>query len=231
MYISGMIISNIPTAEALTATKFGAGVTFNNIAKANEAIAALGKKAFEKQVALGGKLIQVKTWWKMTGKAEWKEADYTTNWDEAVTALTGLSRGWFNKLCRAFEAAEAQPDLFAEYMAAEASAEQALNVERWLAYVKDDAETGDAEVREVREAKEATGKYLGQLQVSGACPAVRLTPDGQIETEASEDDIKVALEVFRGALLKAGMKKAAAAIKPLKDEALVEEVAGWLAAV
>lgn len=215
-----MVISHTPNAADLAALniKFGNKVTFKSIATAKGKIQGLGNEAFTRSIALGGNYVQVKAWWKAEGKALFKEEGFTTNWDEAVRSLTsGTSRAWFNKLVQAFNAAEESPEVLAAYQAAEEEKGQAWNIERFLAYVKDDANSAEGEEVEVQDVREVNGgskgKYLGQFRLTGCCPDIRVNASMEVETDAEDGDAQVMLGVLKTLLADAGFKGAAAMIK------------------
>lgn len=231
-----------PTTAAfdITAIRFGNGVTFNSIAKSTAKILGLGNEAFTRSLKLGADYQQVSDWWKAEGKAAFEEAGETTNWEEACVLLTGKSRGWFNKLKRA---AAVDASVLDAYKAAEEAKGQEWNIERFLAYAKDDANSAEgeqAEVGDVREvnggSEKSKGKMLGQMRLSGCSKDVYINSSMELETEASDEDIQVMLAVFADRLRNAGFKGAAAMIKvstkvdeatgtSIKDEA-VQYIAG-----
>ena len=208
-----------PTTAAfdITAIRFGNGVTFNSLKKAAAKIQGLGNEAFTRSLKLGADYQQVSDWWKAEGKTAFAEADLSTNWDEAVVVLTGKSRGWFNKLKRAAVAAADAPSVLEAYQAAEAKKDQSWNIERFLTYVKDDANSAEGEeveagdVREVDSTK--AGKMLGQMRLSGCSTDVFINASMELETKAEDRDIQVMLAVFKDRLANAGFKGAAAMIK------------------
>jgi hypothetical protein len=228
-----MVISHTPNAADLLALniKFANKVTFKSIASDKAKIQGLGNEAFTRSLALGGKYIAVKEWWKAEGKALFAEKEFTTNWDEAVRSLTsGTSRAWFNKLIQAHQAAEASPEVLAAYQAAEEEKDQEWNVERFIAYAKDDANSApgeEVEVGDVREvnggSEKSKGNMLGQMRMTGCSDDVYLNKSMEVETKAEDRDIMVMLAVWKDRLAAAGMKGAASMIKvPTK----VDEVTG-----
>lgn len=224
-----MVISHTPTAADLAALniKFANKVTFKSIATAKGKIQGLGNEAFTRSIALGGNYVQVKAWWKADGKKVFADAGYTTNWDEAVRSLTsGTSRAWFNKLVQAFNAAEESPEVLAAYQAAEEEKGQAWNIERFLAYVKDDANSAEGEEVEVQDVREVNGgsKKKGQFRLDGCCPqSVYVNESMEIDTKAEDGEIMVMLGVMKELLSNGGFKGAAAMIKvPTK----VDDVTG-----
>lgn len=228
--------TNTPQADAPTATnyKFGAGFTTNAIKRAVAKIGDLKDEAFDRSLALGADLPKVKVAWNDGLKEQFKSDDSLPNgWDKAVPHLTdGMSRSWMNKLISAAKSAEATPDVVEAYKSAERAKKQDLSVERFIDYCKACADSADGEEVEAGDTRSSTSaKYVGQFQVTGACPqAVRITEGRLIETEAEEEDIIVGLAILREALLASGMKKAAAAIRPIKDEELQAHVVSWMTA-
>ncbi len=226
--------TNTPQADAPTATnyKFGAGFTTNSITRAVKKIGDLKDEAFDRSLALGVDLPKVKAAWNDGLKEQFKaDEDLPNGWDKAVPHLTnGMSRSWMNKLIQAAKSAAATPDVVDAYKLAEKDKGQDLSVERFNDYCKACADSADGEQVEAGDTRSSTsGKFVGQFQVSGACPqAVRINPARRIETEAEEEDIIVGLAILREALLASGMKKAAAAIRPVKDEELQAHVVSWM---
>lgn len=227
------------TAEFdITAISFGNKVTFGSIKRDTAKIQGLGNEKFTRSIKLGNAYQQVTLWWnkgkdgEAPGKKQFADAGHPTNWDEAVVLLTGKSRGWFNKLVRAAKAAEASPEVLAAYQAAEAEKNQSWNIERFNAYVNDDAASAPGEEVEVGDVREVDstkgGKMLGQMRLSGCSKDVWLNKSMEIETaEGVEDrDIMVMLAVWKDRLAAAGFKGAAGMIKvPTKvDETTGESV-------
>ena len=231
-YTCAMQNTHTPQADAPTATnyKFGEGFTTNTITTAVVKIGKLKSEAFDRSLALGEKLPKVSEAWKETLKEQFKaDPDLPNGWDKAVPHLTnGMSRSWMNKLIQA--AKSATPELVEAYKLAEQEKKQDPSVERFIDYCKACADSADGEKVEAGDTRSSTsGKYVGQFQVSGACPqAVRITLGRVIETAAEEEDIIVGLAILREALLASGMTKAAAAIRPVKDEELMAHVTSWM---
>ena len=219
------------TAEFdITAISFGNKVTFGSIQRDTAKLTALGNERFTRSIKLGNAYQQVTLWWKETGKSVFEANGHPTNWDEAVVILTGKSRGWFNKLVRAAKAADASPEVLAAYQAAEAEKNQSWNIERFLTYVNDDANSAEGEEVEVGDVREVDstkgGKMLGQMRLSGCSKDVYINASVEVETEAEDRDIMVMLAVFKDRLAAAGFKGAAGMIKvPTKvDETTGESI-------
>ena len=214
--------ANTPTAQFVEGIKFGEGVTPTTLSKSIQKLNKLGNEAFDQNLYIGFKLIVVKDWWKSEGKEEFEEEGLSTNWQEAVPHLTGLSKSAFNKKVKAYTDSVESPELLEEYRALEAEANRECNMDRWAEFVR------DGSLSEPEEA-EAKAKYKGQFQVSGITSAVRITDGGQIETEADEESIICGLAILRSALISAGMDKAAEAIvlplSELDNGETAEEVA------
>ena len=214
----------------ITAISFGNKVTFGSIQRDTAKIQGLGNEKFTRSIKLGNAYQQVTLWWKETGKSLFADNGETTNWDEAVVILTGKSRGWFNKLVRAAKAADASPEVLAAYQAAEAEKNQSWNIERFLTYVNDDANSAEGEEVEVGDVREVDstkgGKMLGQMRLSGCSKDVYINASVEVETEAEDRDIMVMLAVFKDRLAAAGFKGAAGMIKvPTKvDETTGESI-------
>ncbi len=206
------------TAEFdITAISFGNRVTFRSIEQSTAKLTKLGNERFTRSLKLGADYQQVTLWWKEEGKALFADNGETTNWDEAVVILTGKSRGWFNKLVRAAKAADASPEVLAAYQSAEEGKNQSWNIERFLTYVNDDANSAEGEEVEVDDVREVNGgskgKYLGQFRLTGCCPDIRVNGSMEVETEAEDHDAKVMLAVLKELLAKSNMPGAAAMIK------------------
>jgi hypothetical protein len=201
----------------ITAISFGNRVTYGSIKRDTAKLLGLGNEKFTKSLELGEKYQQVILWWKETGKSVFEANGHTTNWDDAVVLLTGKSRGWFNKLVRAAKAAEASPEVLAAYQAAEAEKNQSWNLERFNAYVNDDATAApgeEAEVGDVREVDSTKGgKMLGQMRMTGCSDDVYLNKSMEVETKAEDRDVMVMLAVWKDRLAAAGLKGAASMIK------------------
>jgi len=213
--------ANTPTAQFVEGIKFGEGVTTKTLSKSIDKLTDLGNKAFDQNLYIGFKLIVVKDWWSAEGKDTFEEQGYSTNWQEAVPHLTGLSKSAFNKKVKAYNDSQEHPELLKQYRSLEAEANRECNMERWAQFVKD----GSFNEPEEGEAKP---KYRGQFQVTGVTAAVRITEGGQIDTTADEDDIICALAVMKRALIDAGMERAAEAIvlpEQLENGETAEEVA------
>ncbi len=213
--------ANTPTAQFVEGIKFGEGVTTNTLSKSIDKLTKLGNQAFDQNLYIGFKLIVVSDWWKAEGKESFEEQGYSTNWQEAVPHLTGLSKSAFNKKVKAYKDSQEFPELLEQYRSLEAEANRECNMERWAQFVK------DGSFNEPEEA-EAKPKYKGQFQVTGVTAAVRITEGGQIDTTADEDDIICALAVMKRALIDAGMERAAEAIvlpEQLENGETAEEVA------
>ena len=214
--------ANTPTAQFVEGIKFGEGVTPNTLSKSIQKLTKLGNEAFDQNLYIGFKLIVVKDWWKSEGKEEFEDEGLSTNWQEAVPHLTGLSKSAFNKKVKAYTDSVENPELLEEYRALEAESNRECNMDRWAEFVR------DGSLSEPEEA-ETKAKYKGQFQVSGITSAVRITDGGQIETEADEESIICGLAILRSALISAGMDKAAEAIvlplSELDNGETAEEVA------
>jgi len=214
----------------ITAISFGNKVTFGSIQRDTAKLTALGNERFTRSIKLGNAYQQVTLWWKESGKTMFAEAGKSTNWDDAVVELTGKSRGWFNKLVRAAKAADASPEVLAAYQAAEEQKNQSWNIERFLSYVNDDANSVEGEEVEVQDVREVDstkgGKMLGQMRLSGCSKDVYINSSVEVETEAEDRDIQVMLAVFKDRLAAAGFKGAAGMIKvPTKvDETTGESI-------
>mgnify|MGYP006983831352 CR=1 FL=1 len=209
------------TAEFAGSVKFGNKVTKTTIGnKATQAKKA-GNTQFDHSLTLGSMMVQVDAWWNDGGKEEVLEAGFDADIKAQVKPLTGLSYPQYSKLRKAFVHSESHPELLAEYRAAEDAKERACNIERWNKYVKE-GKLDEAE------AKKEKPKYKGQFQVSGFTPAVRITLDGLIETEADEDAVIIGLAILKRSLIASGMERAAEAIilpEELANGETAEEVA------
>ena len=199
--------------------KFNNGVTSTTIAKAQAGIVKSAETLFAKSLALGAQFLQVRSAWK-DGTVE-AQLDEMPAWDDFVKEQFGKSRSQFNKLCKAAKDAEEQPALLEEYLGKE---EDEPNVERWAAYVKDDANTEEGEETEVRDVKT---KYCGQMQVGHL--VMRMTPDGKVTTDCDVDDIKFLFQAFREALSNTPELKAAAKAVVAPNAEAKEEVEGYFA--
>lgn len=215
--------ANTPTAQFVEGIKFGDGVTTKTLSKSIDKLTDLGNKAFDQNLYIGFKLIVVKDWWSAEGKDSFEEQGYSTNWQEAVPHLTGLSKSAYNKKVKAYNDSQEFPELLEQYRSLEAEANRECNMDRWADFVRDGSFSEPTE-----EEAEAKPKYKGQFQVTGVTAAVRITEGGQIDTTAEEDDIICALAVMKRALIEAGMERAAEAIvlpEELENGETAEEVA------
>lgn len=199
--------------------KFNNGVTSTTIAKAQAGIVKSAETLFAKSLALGAQFLQVRSAWK-DGTVE-AQLDEMPAWDDFVKEQFGKSRSQFNKLCKAAKDAEEQPALLEEYLGKE---EDEPNVERWAAYVKDDANSEEGEETEVRDV--AT-KYCGQMQVGHF--VMRMTPDGKVTTECDEDDIRFLFRAFAHAVANTPELKDAAKVVSAGNAEAKEEVEGYFA--
>ena len=198
--------------------KFNNGVTSNTIAKAQAGITKSAETLFAKSLALGAQFLQVRSAWK-DGTVE-AQLDEMPAWDDFVEEQFGKSRSQFNKLCKAAKDAEEQPALLEEYL----SKEKEPNVERWAAYVKDDANTEGGEETEVRDVKT---KYCGQMKVGHL--VMRMTPDGKVTTDCDEDDIRFLFRAFAHAVANTPELKGAAKVVSAGNAEAKEEVEGYFA--
>jgi len=227
-----MANSATPTAEFIADIKFGDKVTPATLSKSIDKLTKLGNQAFDQNLYIGFKLIVVKDWWTAEGKEQFDEQGLSTNWQEAVPHLTGLSKSAFNKKVKAYKDSVASPELLEEYRALEADANRECNMDRWAQYVKDGSFNEPTEEEGEGEDK---AKNLGQFQVTGVTAAVRITADGLIDTKADEDGIICGLAVLKASLMASGMTKAAEAIvlpEELANGETAEEVAaGFFASI
>lgn len=199
--------------------KFNNGVTSTTIAKAQAGIGKVQETLFAKSLALGEQLLQVRSAWK-DGTVEAQLEEMPT-WDDFIKEQFGKSRSQFNKLCKAASDATEHPDLLEEYLGKE---EDEPNIERWAAYIKDDAEAEDGEETEVRDV--AT-KYCGQIQVGHL--VMRMTPDGKVTTDCDVDDIKFLFRAFGHALSNTPELKEAAKVVVAGNADAKEEIEGYFA--
>ena len=199
--------ANTPTAQFIEGIKFGDKVTPATLSKSIDKLTDLGNKAFDQNLFIGFKLIVVKDWWKSEGKDLFEEQGLSTNWQEAVPHLTGLSKSAFNKKLKAYADSIEHPPKLEEYRALEATAGRECNMDRWADFVRDGSFSEPTE-----EEGETKAKNLGQFQVTGYTPAVRITADGLIETKADEDGIIIGLAILKRSLIASGMEAAAEAI-------------------
>jgi hypothetical protein len=227
-----MANSATPTEEFIEGIKFGDKVTPATLSKSIDKLTDLGNKAFDQNLFIGFKLIVVKDWWDSEGKDLFDEQGLSTNWQEAVPHLTGLSKSAFNKKVKAYKDSVASPELLDEYRALEADAKRECNMDRWADFVRDGSFNEPTEEEGEGEAK---AKNLGQFQVTGVTAAVRITADGLIDTKADEDGIICGLAVLKASLMASGMTKAAEAIvlpEELANGETAEEVAaGFFASI
>ena len=218
-----MANSATPTAQFVEGIKFGDGVTTTTLSKSIGKLTDLGNKAFDQNLYIGFKLIVVSDWWKAEGKDSFEEQGYSTNWQEAVPHLTGLSKSAYNKKVKAYNDSQEFPELLEQYRSLEAKAKRECNMDRWADFVRDGSFNEPTE-----EEAEAKPKYKGQFQVTGVTAAVRITEGGQIDTKCDEDGIICGLAVLKRALIDAGMERAAEAIvlpEELENGETAEEVA------
>ena len=209
------------TAEFAGSVKFGNKVTKTTIGNKAKQARTAGNTQFDHSLTLGSMMVQVSEWWSDGGKDEVLDAGFDADFKAQVKPLTGLSHSQFSKVKKAFVNSVELPEVFDEYQAAEEAEERACNIERWNKYVKE-GKLDEAE------AKEEKPKYKGQFQVSGFTPAVRITLDGLIETEADEDAVIIGLAVLKRSLIASGMERAAEAIilpEELANGETAEEVA------
>lgn len=199
--------------------KFGNGVTSNTIAKAMKGKSKAEETLFAKSLALGAQFLQVRSAWK-DGSLDEQLGEDKTTLEDFVQEQFGKSRSQFNKLCKAAKDAEEQPELLEEYL----SKEEEPNVERWAAYVKDDANSEEGEETEVRDVKT---RYCGQMQVGHL--VMRMTPDGKVTTDCDVDDIRFMFQAFREALSNTPELKAAAKVVVAPGADAKEEVEGYFA--
>jgi hypothetical protein len=200
--------------------KFGNGVTSTTIAKAQAGITKSAETLFAKSLALGEQFLQVRSAWK-DGSLDEQLGEEKPTWEDFIREQFGKSRSQFNKLCKAATDAKEAPELLEEYLSKE---EAEPNVERWAAYVKDDANTDEGEETEVRDVRT---KYCGQMQVGHL--VMRMTPDGKVTTDCDVADIKFLFQAFREALSNTPeLKDAAKAVVAPNAEAK-EEVEGYFA--
>ncbi len=221
-----MANSATPTAEFIAGIKFGDGVTTTTLSKSLTKLTKLGNEAFDQNLYIGFKLMVVKDWWTSEGKDSFEEQGLSTNWQEAVPHLTGLSKSAFNKKVKAYRDSVEHPELLEEYRALEANAGRECNMDRWAQYVKDGSFNEPTEEEGEGESK---AKNLGQFQVTGITAAVRITADGLIDTKSDEDGIVCGLAVLKASLIASGMERAAEAIvlpEELENGETAEEVAG-----
>lgn len=200
--------------------KFGNGVTSTTIAKAQAGIVKSAETLFAKSLALGAQFLQVRSAWK-DGSLDEQLGEDKPTWEDFIKEQFGKSRSQFNKLCKAARDAEEQPALLEEYLGKE---EDEPNVERWAAYVKDDANSEEGEETEVRDVKT---KYCGQMQVGHL--VMRMTPDGKVTTDCDVDDIKFLFQAFREALSNTPELKAAAKAVVAPSADAKEEIEGYFA--
>lgn len=200
--------------------KFGNGVTSNTIATAQAGIVKSAETLFAKSLALGEQFLQVRSAWK-DGTLDKQLGEDKPTWEDFIKEQFGKSRSQFNKLCKAATDAKDAPELLEEYLSKE---EAEPNVERWAAYVKDDANTEEGEETEVRDVRTT---YCGQMQVGHL--VIRMTPDGKVTTDCDVADIKFLFQSFRAALVNTPeLKDAAKAVVAPSAEAK-EEVDGYFA--
>ena len=110
-----MANSATPTAQFVEGIKFGDGVTTTTLSKSIGKLTDLGNKAFDQNLYIGFKLIVVSDWWKAEGKDSFEEQGYSTNWQEAVPHLTGLSKSAYNKKVKAYNDSQEFPELLDLY--------------------------------------------------------------------------------------------------------------------
>lgn len=199
--------ANTPTAQFIEGIKFSDKLTRTDLNKSIDKLTDLGNKAFDQNLFIGFKLAVVKDWWDSEGKDLFEEQGLSTNWQEAVPHLTGLSKSAFNKKRKAYADSIDHPELLEEYRALEATAGRECNMDRWADFVRDGSFNEPTE-----EEGETKAKNLGQFQVTGYTPAVRITADGLIETKADEDGIIIGLAILKRSLIASGMEAAAEAI-------------------
>ena len=200
--------------------KFGNGVTSTTIAKAQAGITKSAETLFAKSLALGEQFLQVRSAWK-DGSLDEQLGEDKPTWDDFVKEQFSKSRSQFNKLCKAANDAKEAPELLEEYLSKE---EAEPNVERWAAYVKDDANSEEGEETEVRDVKT---KYCGQMQVGHL--VMRITEDGKVTTDCDEDDIRFLFQAFRAALANTPELKGAAKAVVAPSAEAKEEVEGYFA--
>ena len=200
--------------------KFGNGVTSTTIAKAQAGITKSAETLFAKSLALGAQFLQVRSAWK-DGSLDEQLGEDKPTWEDFIKEQFGKSRSQFNKLCKAARDAEEAPALLEEYLGKE---EDEPNVERWAAYVKDDANTEEGEETEVRDVRT---KYCGQMQVGHL--VMRMTPDGKVTTDCDEDDIRFLFRAFAHAVANTPELKAAAKVVVAGNADAKEEVEGYFA--
>ena len=199
--------------------KFGNGVTSTTIAKAQAGIVKSAETLFAKSLALGAQFLQVRSAWK-DGSLDEQLGEDKPTWEDFIREEFDKSRSQFNKLCKAAKDAEEQPELLEEYL----SKEKEPNLERWAAYVKDDAIAEEGEETEVRDV--AT-KYCGQMQVGHL--VMRMTPDGKVTTDCDEDDIRFLFRAFAHAVANTPELKGAAKVVSTGNADAKEEVEGYFA--
>lgn len=200
--------------------RFNNGVTSNTIAKAQAGVAKSAETLFAKSLTLGVQFLQVRSAWK-DGTVADQLGDDKPSWEDFITEQFGKSRSQFNKLCKAARDAEEHPALLEEYLGKEGDEP---NVERWAAYVNDDATTEEGEETEVRDV--AT-KYCGQMQVGHL--VMRMTEDGKVTTDCDVADIRFLFQAFREALSNTPELKGAATVVVAPKPDAKEEVEGYFA--
>lgn len=190
--------------------KFIKSLNVNKIVKLSESAINADKSAFKKTFDMSVLVAEAIAWWNAFGKEEAKAEGITLNMDE-FAALYGFSKGYLYKLNRC---GNATSDQFESYMEAveqmRAEGKQpSIGIDSFLKFIK--SSEGGVEGDEGGEGEEEGGDItekpmmvftcrLADLGLSEKNVSIKITADGQVQTSASQEAIKQAIELLSKSL-------------------------------